>query len=249
MHMHPYVRRSARRHHRAQAGWRAGALAAAAQLGSGELLAALLPSARSPVSGLGQTLIDFLPGPGVDMTVATAQAKDKALLRAALVASALGAGYLAARVEAQSRGRGRWLLFGQGLIGGAAAASRPENSSTPSLLAGLGAGAAGAGTLAVMTGKASRRRERVLLAASGLALGAAGALRRRERVAADRRREQVSLPAPARPAAPVPPGAEFDIPGITPLFTPNRSFYVTDTAVTPPRVDPGRWRLRVRGLV
>jgi DMSO/TMAO reductase YedYZ molybdopterin-dependent catalytic subunit len=59
----------------------------------------------------------------------------------------------------------------------------------------------------------------------------------------------MSLPAPARPAAPVPPAAQFDIPGITPLFTPNRSFDVTDTPVTPPRVDPGRWRLRVRGLV
>jgi hypothetical protein len=120
------VRRSARRHDRATPGWRAGALAAAAQLGSGELLAALLPSARSPVSGLGQTLIDVLPGPGIDMVVATAQTKDKALLRAALAASALGWGCLAARVEAQGRGRGRWLLAGQGLIGGAAAASRPE---------------------------------------------------------------------------------------------------------------------------
>ena len=126
---------------------------------------------------------------------------------------------------------------------------RPENSSTSSLLAGLGAGAAGAGTLALMTGKASQLKERILLAASGVALGAAGALRRRERAAADRRREQMSLPAPARPAAPVPAAAQFDIPGITPLFTPNRSFYVTDTTMTAPRVDRDRWRLRVRGLV
>ena len=87
-----------------------------------------------------------------------------------------------------------------------------------SLLAGLGAGAAGAGTLALMTGKASQLRERVVLAASGLALGVAGALRRRERAAADRRRQEVSLPAPARPAPPVPPAAELEIPGITPLF-------------------------------
>src|SRR5215471_9488663 len=191
------VRRGDRRDDGATPGWRAGALAAVAQLGSGELLAALLPSARSPVSGLGQALIDFLPGPGVDMVVATAQAKDKALLRAALAASALGSGYLAARLEAQGRGRGQWLLVGQGLIGAAAAANRPENSSTPSLLAGLGAGAAGAGTLAVMTGKARQPSERVLLAASGLALGVAGALRRRERAVADRQREELPLPAPA----------------------------------------------------
>src|SRR5215469_728903 len=117
MRMHPRVRGDARRHDRATPGWRAGAVAAVAQLGSGELLAALLPSARSPVGGLGQTLIDFLPGPGVDMAVAAVQAKDKALLRATLVASALGSGYLATRVEARGRGRGRWLLAGQGLIG------------------------------------------------------------------------------------------------------------------------------------
>jgi hypothetical protein len=120
------VRHDGRPHDRAKPGWRAGALAAVAQLGSGELLAALLPRARSPVSGLGQTLIDVLPGPGVDMVVATAQTKDKALLRAALVASALGSGYLAASLEAQGRGRGQRLLVGQGLTGGAAAASRPE---------------------------------------------------------------------------------------------------------------------------
>src|SRR5215472_7340658 len=215
MHMHTYVRRNARRDGGATSGWRAGGLAAVAQLGSGELLAALLPSARSPVSGLGQTLIDVLPGPGVDMVVAVVQAKDKALLRAALVASALGSGCLAAGLEAQGRGRGRWLLVGQGLIGGAAAASRPENSSTSSLLAGLGAGAAGASTLALVTGRRSRLRERVLLAAGGLALGVAGVLRRRERAVADRRREQMSLPAPARPAAPVPAAAELEIPGIT----------------------------------
>ncbi|HKA97436.1 MAG TPA: molybdopterin-dependent oxidoreductase [Streptosporangiaceae bacterium] len=224
-------------------------MAAAAQFGSGELLAALLPSARSPASGLGQALIDFLPGPSIDMAVATAQTKDKALLRAALAASALGSGYLATRLEAQGRGRGLCLLVGQGLIGAAAAANRPENSSTSSLLAGLGAGAAGAGTLALTTGKASQLRERILLAASGLALGVAGALRRRERAVTDRRREEMSLPAAARPAAQVPPTAEFEIPGITPLFTPNRSFYVTDTALTAPRVDRDRWRLRVRGLV
>ena len=100
-----------------------------------------------------------------------------------------------------------------------------------------------------MTGKASQLQERVLLAASGLALGIAGAVRRRERAVTDRRREEISLPAPTHPAPPVPPSAELEIPGITPLFTPNRSFYVTDTALTPPRVDRDRWRLRVRGLV
>jgi sulfite oxidase len=33
------------------------------------------------------------------------------------------------------------------------------------------------------------------------------------------------------------------------LFTPNDAFYVTDTVLTAPRVDAGRWRLRVHGMV
>jgi DMSO/TMAO reductase YedYZ molybdopterin-dependent catalytic subunit len=80
-------------------------------------------------------------------------------------------------------------------------------------------------------------------------LGIAAALRMRERAAADHRRDEVVVPAATQPAPAVTPGREFEIPGITPLFTPNQSFYVTDTVLTAPRVDRDRWRLRVRGLV
>jgi DMSO/TMAO reductase YedYZ molybdopterin-dependent catalytic subunit len=46
-----------------------------------------------------------------------------------------------------------------------------------------------------------------------------------------------------------PSDGNLPVPGISPLFTPNGSFYVTDTAARPPRVDPDGWRLRVSGLV
>jgi DMSO/TMAO reductase YedYZ molybdopterin-dependent catalytic subunit len=39
------------------------------------------------------------------------------------------------------------------------------------------------------------------------------------------------------------------VPGISPLFTPNDRFYVTDAAARVARVDPHAWRLRVTGLV
>jgi DMSO/TMAO reductase YedYZ molybdopterin-dependent catalytic subunit len=224
-------------------------IAAVAQLGAGELLAALLPKARSPVSGVGQVLIDLLPGPSADMVIATAEAKDKALLRIGLTLSALASGRLAAGVDAHGRARGRLLLLGEGVVGGAAAASRPENSAGWSQLAGLGAGAAGAGALAVVGRGRRQRRERVVFGAGASTLAAAAALRQRQRASADHRREEVLLPMPSRPAAPVPASAELNIPGITPLFTPNRSFYVTDTTVTAPRVDLKQWRLRICGLV
>ena len=229
--------------------WRRGAIAALAQLGAGELLAAVLPRGRSPVSGMGQTLIDFLPGPSTDMVVATAENRDKALLRAVLAGATVASGRVSAGLEGRGRGRGQALLLGQALAAGAAAASRPENSAASSLIAGLGAGAAGSRALAATMRSHGRVGERALTAAGTLALAAAGELRRRQRSAGDRRPGDVVLPPPAHPAPPVPSEARAEVPGITPLFTPRRSFYVTDTVLTAPRVDPNRWRLRIRGLV
>jgi DMSO/TMAO reductase YedYZ molybdopterin-dependent catalytic subunit len=227
--------------------WLAGLVAALAQVGAGELVAALLPRGRSPLSGVGQTVIDALPGPSADIVVATAETKDKALLRLGLAGSALATGRVAAGLESQAPGRGQVLLAGQAVLAGVAAASRPENSAASSLLAGLGAGAAGAGALAAATRQPGRLRECALLAAG--ASGVAAALRRRQRAAADHRREEVVVPAPTQSAPAVEPRRELEVPGITPLFTPNRAFYVTDTVLTAPRVDLDRWRLRVRGLV
>lgn len=61
-------------------------------------------------------------------------------------------------------------------------------------------------------------------------------------------RRALRLPEPRTTVA-VPDGAELDIPGISPLYTPNADFYRVDTALTVPSVDPQTWRLAVRGLV
>jgi DMSO/TMAO reductase YedYZ molybdopterin-dependent catalytic subunit len=47
----------------------------------------------------------------------------------------------------------------------------------------------------------------------------------------------------------IPEGAELEVPGITPLFTPNSDFYRVDTALTVPTVDPATWRLVIDGMV
>jgi DMSO/TMAO reductase YedYZ molybdopterin-dependent catalytic subunit len=53
----------------------------------------------------------------------------------------------------------------------------------------------------------------------------------------------------ARPTGGAPPSdGNLPVPGLSPLFTPNDSFYVTDVAARPPRVDPNAWRLRVHGM-
>ena len=61
-------------------------------------------------------------------------------------------------------------------------------------------------------------------------------------------REALRLPV-SRTTVTVPAGAELDIPGISPLFTPNKDFYRVDTALIVPSVDPGTWRLVVDGMV
>ena len=61
-------------------------------------------------------------------------------------------------------------------------------------------------------------------------------------------REALRLPSP-RTTVTVPAGAELDLPGLSPLYTPNADFYRVDTALTVPGVDPATWRLVVDGMV
>ncbi|MEV7806328.1 molybdopterin-dependent oxidoreductase [Microbispora sp. NPDC088329] len=58
-----------------------------------------------------------------------------------------------------------------------------------------------------------------------------------------------TLPRAARPAVPIPAGADLRIPGLTPFVTPNADFYRVDTALVVPSVDPARWTLKIHGLV
>ncbi|WP_324277677.1 molybdopterin-dependent oxidoreductase [Blastococcus brunescens] len=67
--------------------------------------------------------------------------------------------------------------------------------------------------------------------------------------AAGELRAAIRLPAPFRRAAPVTAGADLDIPGLTPLVTPNEEFYRIDTALRVPVVEPDGWQLEVRGMV
>lgn len=62
-------------------------------------------------------------------------------------------------------------------------------------------------------------------------------------------RELIVLPAAAVQAPAIPAAAELDIPGLTPLITPNADFYRIDTALVVPQVDPATWSLRIHGMV
>src|SRR4051812_20895373 len=113
----------------------------------------------------------------------------------------------------------------------------------PTLAAGAGGTLGGPATLAVLGPHPARRRMAAAVGLAGLAALAAVALDRSRLRRLDASRAATPLPASA------PPDAGLAIPGISPLHTPARSFYVTDVTVGPPRLDANGWRLRVRGMV
>src|SRR4051812_36604425 len=101
---------------------------------------------------------------------------------------------------------------------------------------------AAAGAALPARGSQTRRGWR-RLALVGLTAAAALAIDRAKLRRLDAKRK-------ARPVGGAPPAdGNLAVPGISPLFTPNDSFYVTDVAARPPRVDPDTWRLRVTGMV
>ena len=62
-------------------------------------------------------------------------------------------------------------------------------------------------------------------------------------------RALVRLPVAAVPAPAVPAGTELRIPGLTPFYTSNASFYRGDTDLVLPQVAPETWTLRIDGMV
>ena len=94
-------------------------------------------------------------------------------------------------------------------------------------------------------------RRRFLIAGAGAAAAAAGGLGDKllGRFSIASSRAQVRLPAPAVRAAAVPAGTELNIPGLTPFFTSNSSFYRVDTDLVLPQVSPESWTLKIDGMV
>ena len=184
-------------------------------------------------AGLGVAAALRLPGAGLLDVVPTL----------AGVTAAAGALVTLARSVRLPEPRAGQALFTDGLIGG------PRDPATGAALAADGpiAGPQHDGP----AGSPDRRR--FLAGAAGAAALAAAAgglgdvLLRRFSIASSR--AQVRLPAAAVPAPGVPAGTDLRIPGLTPFFTSNASFYRVDTDLVLPQVAPETWTLRIDGMV
>ncbi|KJY16739.1 MULTISPECIES: molybdopterin-dependent oxidoreductase [Streptomyces] len=245
-----------------------GLLAGFAALAAAELTAGLVRPAAGPVTVVGRAVIDRTPAPVKDFAIRTFGEDDKLVLRLGILALlalfAVALGLLAFRFR--RLGAAGVLVFG--LVGSAAALSRPDAAGAADALPSVLGAAAGACVLYVLAGRACPdagtappdegaaggwSRRGFLTAATAVAAAATGAglagrgLSGRSGRGAVASRDALVLPPPASPAPPVPEGARLRTPGISPLITPNRDFYRVDTALVVPKVDAATWRLRVHG--
>ncbi len=247
----------------------AGVLAAALTVGVAELLAALVRPAAAPVLAIGSAFIDVVPPWLKDLAISLFGTNDKLVLLASMGLVIVGLAALAGLASLRDRRLGTAVVALLGLVAVAAAVTRASAGAldaVPSLVGfavGIGAlrllvdaaeasGRRAAPAAAGASGLADRRGFLFLATAAGVlaAVGAVGGrlLTRVTQVAAAAR-EQVVLPPAASPLAPLPPGVQADLPGITPFTTPNAEFYRIDTALTVPQLDPSTWSLRIHGLV
>ena len=253
--------RSVKRKYGALAGLAAGAVA----LGVAELLAVLTGGRSAPLVAVGGVVVDAVPGAVKDFAVRVFYTYDKIAL---LVGTALFVAAFAAAVGVLALRRLAYGLAGVVLLGvvGAVAAVTRHGAGWTAVLPSLVGALAGAGVLAALlrgpgrsgvdggaapAGTADRRR---FLQFAGGALGAGLIAGVAGRWLATRRdvsaaRAAVALPAPASPAPSLPAGVDLRRPDLAPFVTSGRDFYLIDTALSVPQVDPATWTLRIHGRV
>ncbi|WP_092914734.1 molybdopterin-dependent oxidoreductase [Agrococcus baldri] len=251
-----------------------GLTAAAAGLAMAELAALVVAPQASPFLAVGSLVIDLAPAGVKDAVIALFGTGDKVflliVLAVLLAALAAGAGVL----ELVAPPWGTVLLLVVGAFGTLAVTTRAEASAlwaVPAVVGTLGSCLLlrlAIGRLRAWSARTERDSEHSGLHASGTAVtrrgflmllggtaaaavvvGIGARLANAASLAVDAVREAIALPRPATPAPQIPASASLDVEGLSPLITPNESFYRIDTALRVPAVDPAEWRLRVTGMV
>ncbi|MEN0083511.1 MAG: molybdopterin-dependent oxidoreductase [Leifsonia sp.] len=242
----------------------AGAVSGIVFLGAAELAALLVARDASPVVAVGSFVVDVVPRWAKELAIQLFGSNDKLFLIATVGVAALVAAAVAGVLELRWRRVGVALFAAAGIAAVAAAVTRAGASPLAFVPPAVGA-VAGAVVLTFAvswlrrwrvaddeeTRGVDRRRFLALTAAAavgGVVAGVGARLGSAATSSIAAVRSALRLPAPASRVT-VPAGAELDVPGISPLFTPNRDFYRVDTALTVPSVDPSTWRLTIDGMV
>jgi DMSO/TMAO reductase YedYZ molybdopterin-dependent catalytic subunit len=248
------------------AGALAGLVAAAAALATGELVAAITGGAPSPLVAVGAAVIDFAPPGSKEVVVALFGTNDKLALMVLVGAAVLAFGVVTGLVARRSMLAASLLIVGLVAVGALAGLRDPTASASLVLISAVAQVTAGILVLEVLMGAARGTaampsstagadpvRRGFLVRAGGLGLlsllgfGVGRALL--ESRAATVAGVAVDVPQTVDPAVSIVTDNSLDVAGITPLVTPNDSFYRIDTALITPAVDVSTWSLRVHGMV
>jgi DMSO/TMAO reductase YedYZ molybdopterin-dependent catalytic subunit len=245
----------------------AGVVSAGALLAVAEVVALLVASDGSPILAVGSFVIDIVPQWAKEFAIQVFGANDKLFLLVGLAFGATVASALAGLVQVSRPPIG---VLALAVGGGLAVASTVTRAAATPLAAvptivGTVVGSALLYLLArqlrswrdhvadpdVQRAAIDRRGFLRLTATAGavaLIVGVGARVANGTTASIAAIRKSLRLPSP-RSTVTIPAGAELPIPGITPLFTPNKDFYRVDTALTVPSVDPATWRLTVDGMV
>lgn len=238
-----------------------GLLAASVALIVGEMAAALLPGARSPVVSVGSAIVPVVPPAVTDAAIRLLGTADKAVLLGSIVTVVAGAAAGLGVLARRHRRRATAGVVGVGGLALTAAAVDPAAAGVASLAPAALAAAAGVASLwwltrprlhdAADTAPSDRRtllRTAAVVGGTAVLGGGVG----RWLIA-----HATALPGggtgtlvrATRPLPAVPPQASPAVDGLAPFMTPVPDFYRIDTALDIPDVRIDQWRLRVTGMV
>ena len=251
--------------------WLTGVIGGVAGLALADFAAWATGPAGQPVSAVGELIIAHLPASLINFGKETLGTADKPILLVIITVGVLVLCALAGQVEYRRPPAGAAVFALVAVIGLVAVAARAHGELTAFLptviglvfgyllmrgLVGLLHAWRSAADRAVPDAPQPRSAERRAFlrwtaVAGGLAVVGAAAgqalVNAANRVSAAR--ESLRLPGAAKAAAPVPAGADFGIPGLSPYLTPNDDFYRIDTALQVPVIDPNSWSLSITGMV
>lgn len=250
----------------------AGVIAAGVLLAASELAALLLGRAASPLLAAGSFVVDIVPQPVKEFAISTFGSADKIVLLASLAVAVLIGAALIGLLALARPIAGAIALGLAGAVATAMVVTRAGAGVLDAIppVVGTAAGVAvllllvrrlrprapgangGAGAASDTTPSGVDRRGFFLIAAvaasAAVIVGVGSRVMAGVTTSVRAVRDALRLPAP-RSTVEIPAGAELDVPGITPLFTPNDDFYRVDTALTVPEIDPAEWRLVIDGMV
>jgi DMSO/TMAO reductase YedYZ molybdopterin-dependent catalytic subunit len=238
-------------------------VAALFALGVSELLAGLIPTVPSLIVSIGTGVIDLAPPAVKDFAIATFGTRDKPALIIGIVVLSIVFGGLLGLGGIRSRLIPSIGFLAFGGLGAFAASGDPQASVGASILVAACAAGAGlaafffmlrrAGTGAGKAAEADVTRRAFLrgVGAVTLVAGVAAVAGRFlvERVRMATNRADVVLPSAEAPLPAPAPGTSLNVEGISPIVTPNDSFYKIDTALSVPRVDLESWSVKISGMV